>query len=148
MHASAWKKAFEQFFAGWTRSTGDRPEPFTVASDYERYVDGRNRLDGARAVLASRGITLPEGDPADPAGSATLHGVGNLENHLFLEALDEGGVEVFDDAVDYVREVRTNGLPRAVVSASANTARGGSRPRASTTSSTPCSMAAWQRPGI
>ena len=50
--------------------------PFDPARDYDEYIDGKQRFDGVRSFLASRGIELPEGHADDPqsetsAGSAT-----------------------------------------------------------------------------
>ena len=46
--------------------TMSRFVPFEIATDYQLYVDGKPRYDGVRSFLASRGITLPEGDTSDP----------------------------------------------------------------------------------
>ena len=123
VHAAAWKEMFDEFLRGWSTRTGAAFAPFDPAVDYLRYVDGKKRADGTRAFLASRGIQLPEGDPGDPPEAPTVHGLGNRKNTLVLEHLERDGVEVFDDAVRFVRAARDAGLRRAVVSASANTAQ-------------------------
>jgi beta-phosphoglucomutase family hydrolase len=122
VHAAAWKQMFDEFLLEWGRTTGSASTPFTTA-DYENYVDGMSRADGTRAFLASRGITLPEGTPTDPAGAPTVEGLSKRKNEILLNLLATRGVDVFDDAVEYVRAVKAGGLPRAVVSASANTAQ-------------------------
>ena len=119
VHESAWKETFDRFLQS-REGTGFRPFD---AQDYERYVDGRSRADGTRAFLQSRNITLPEGSRNDPPEAETVQGLSNRKNQLLLQKLAEGGVEVFDDAVTYVRAVADAGYPRAVVSASANTAQ-------------------------
>src|SRR6266498_238503 len=43
--------------------------------DYRRYVDGRSRDDGVRAVLSARYLALPQGAPDDPPRRRTLHGL-------------------------------------------------------------------------
>src|SRR4029453_19337777 len=95
-------------------AAGEEPRPFTP-EDYDRYVDGRPRLDGTRGFLASRGIGLPEGDPDDPPGAATIHGLSTRKNDLVLAKL-EANVEVFEGSVRYVRAARRAGLSTAVVS--------------------------------
>jgi len=107
---------FDQFLAEY----GNGQQPFDVDTDYVRYVDGRKRLDGTRAFLASRGITLPEGTPSDTAADHTVLGLSNAKNTLVLALIDAEGVEVFDDAVRYLNAVRDAGLARAVVTSSAN----------------------------
>ena len=87
--------------------------------DYARYVDGRPRLDGTRAFLASRGIGLPEGDPTDEPGAPTVHGLSTRKNDLVLKELADH-VAVYDGSVRYVHAARAAGLATAVVSSSAN----------------------------
>lgn len=123
VHAGAWKQMFDDFLAQWTRMGHSPEQPFDEHDDYDRYVDGRSRLDGTRQFLASRGIALPEGDPADPPTALTIHGLSNRKNQLVLEFLSKGRVEVFTGSVRYVEMARELGVRRAVVSASANTAQ-------------------------
>ena len=118
LHAAAWKQMFDQFLAA---HDGAGYRPFDATADYDLYVDGRARADGTRAFLESRGIHLPEGAPDDAPGEETITGLSNRKNQLVLEAMRTDGVEVFDDAVRYVRAVAQAGYARAVVSASANT---------------------------
>jgi beta-phosphoglucomutase family hydrolase len=115
VHAAAWKEMFDEFLRG----RGERP--FDQVLDYDEYVDGRPRLDGVRAFLASRGIELPEGDPGDPPGEETVAGLGNRKNEIVLCMFREQGVEPYPGSVRYVQAVREAGLARAVVSSSANT---------------------------
>jgi HAD superfamily hydrolase (TIGR01509 family) len=122
VHEAAWKKMFNEFLGEWGRRAASPTAPFTDA-DYERFVDGRSRADGTRAFLASRGITLPEGTPGDPPGADTVEGLSNRKNEILLDVLATRGVDVFGDAVEYVRAVKAAGLLRAVVSASANAAQ-------------------------
>ena len=121
VHAAAWKQMFDEFLRAHAEQTGTPYRPFDAHVDYASYVDGKPRLDGTRDFLASRGIELPEGEDADPPGSATVHGLSNRKNDLVLAKIREDGVEVYDDAVNYVRRVRDAGLRTAVVSSSANT---------------------------
>ncbi len=93
--------------------------PFTE-TDYDRFVDGRPRLDGTRGFLASRGITLPDGDESDPEDAPTVWGLSNRKNSLVLAKLAEGKVQVYDQSVVFVHAVREAGYRSAVVSSSAN----------------------------
>jgi beta-phosphoglucomutase family hydrolase len=120
VHAAAWKQAFDEFLAA---HDGPGFTPFDAEADYDRYVDGRARLDGTRQFLASRHIEVPDGSGDDPAGQPTVHGISNRKNALVLERLQHDGVDVFEDGIRYVRAVARAGYKRAVVSASANTAQ-------------------------
>jgi len=120
VHAAAWKEMFDEFLRRRAEETGEPFVPFDIHADYDRYVDGKKRADGVRSFLASRGIELPEGGPDDPPSAPTVHGLGNRKNGLVLAKL-AGGVEVYPGSVRYVEALRDAGLPRAVVSSSANT---------------------------
>jgi beta-phosphoglucomutase family hydrolase len=123
VHAAAWKQMFDEFLSARAADTGTPFVPFDAHDDYDSYVDGKARADGVRAFLASRGITLPEGDDDDSPDAQTVHGLGNRKNALVLERFARDGVEVYEGSVAYVKAVRDAGLRRAVVSASANTAQ-------------------------
>ncbi|HEX5750940.1 MAG TPA: beta-phosphoglucomutase family hydrolase [Archangium sp.] len=117
VHAEAWTRLFDAYLASHAR-----PGPFQpfTPEDYQRYVDGRPRLDGIRCFLGSRGLTLPEGSPEDGPETETVRGLGKRKNGYFLEALAQRGVEVFEGAVGLLERLRAAGFRTAVVSASRN----------------------------
>ncbi|MEV7966929.1 beta-phosphoglucomutase family hydrolase [Sphaerisporangium sp. NPDC088356] len=123
VHAAAWKSTFDEFLRGRAERTREPFVPFDATTDYDRYVDGKERSDGTKSFLASRGITLPEGSPDDQADALTVYGLGNRKNALVQAIMDRDGVEVYPGSVRYVKAVRDAGLRRAVVSSSANTAK-------------------------
>jgi beta-phosphoglucomutase family hydrolase len=118
VHAAAWTEMFDEFLRARVPAPGEDLSPFTP-SDYDRYVDGRPRLDGTRAFLESRGIHLPEGDAGDPAGAPTVTGLGTRKNDLVLARLAVS-VAVYEGSVRYVDAARAADLGTAVVSSSAN----------------------------
>jgi beta-phosphoglucomutase family hydrolase len=118
VHAAAWREIFDEFLRARVPAPGEDLSPFTP-SDYDRYVDGRPRLDGTRAFLESRGIHLPEGDAGDPAGAPTVTGLGTRKNDLVLARLAVA-VAVYEGSVRYVDAARAADLGTAVVSSSAN----------------------------
>jgi beta-phosphoglucomutase family hydrolase len=120
VHDAAWTEMFDAYLRGRAERTGEAFVPFDPVADYDEYVDGRPRYDGVRAFLASRHVELPEGDPGDPPGADTVHGLGNRKNELVLRLIHERGVEAYPGSVRYVRAVRGAGLRTAVVSSSAN----------------------------
>lgn len=120
VHAAAWKEMFDSYLRRRAEQTGERFVPFDPVADYDAYVDGRARADGARTFLRSRGIVLPEGTPDDPAGAETVSGLAGEKNRLVLRRIAEGGVAAFPGSVSYLQAVRAAGRPTAVVSASAN----------------------------
>lgn len=120
VHAAAWKQMFDEFLRSYAEQTHTSFVPFTN-DDYDKYVDGKPRLDGTRDFLSSRGIELPEGSESDPPGSQTVHGLSNRKNDLVTERIRTDGVETYEGSIEYVRRVRGGGLKTAVVSSSANT---------------------------
>ncbi len=120
VHAAAWKEMFDDFLRERAQQTGGPNAAFDPVTDYDEYVDGKPRADGTRSFLASRGIELPEGQPDDPPDALTVHGLGNRKNEIVLRRIREDGVEAYPGSVRYVQAVRAAGLPRAVVSSSAN----------------------------
>ncbi len=120
VHAAAWKEMFDSFLRARAESRGEPFVPFDAHDDYDEYVDGKQRLDGVRSFLTSRGITLPEGTPDDPPEAETVAGLGNRKNELVLAMIRREGVEAYEGSVNYVRALREAGIRRAVVSSSAN----------------------------
>jgi len=120
VHAAAWQDMFDTFLRAEADRTDGAFVPFDPLGDYDRYVDGRPRLDGTRTFLRSRGIDLPEGTPQDPPGSRTVYGLSAAKNDTVLRMIREQGVQPYPGSVAYLHRLRALGLPRAVVSSSAN----------------------------
>jgi beta-phosphoglucomutase family hydrolase len=121
VHAAAWKEMFDEFLRARAESTKTEFVPFDAHHEYDAYVDGKPRQDGTRSFLESRGIELPEGKPDDPPGTPTIYGLSNRKNDLVLAKLAQGGVQVYEGTVTYIRSVREKGISTAIVSSSANT---------------------------
>ena len=121
VHAGAWKEMFDSYLREHSAATGEPLVPFDIETDYVQYVDGKQRADGTRSFLQSRGIDLPEGGPDDDPSSTTVNGLGNRKNDAVHRRIREDGVEVYDGSVRYLHAARAAGLRIAVVSSSANT---------------------------
>ena len=118
VHAGAWKALFDEYLQRRATELGLPFEPFEIATDYVRHVDGRRRRDGVAAFLASRGIDLPAGEPDDDPEALTQAGLANRKDGYFQAALAGSGVEAFDDAVALARWLEGRPTGVAVVSAS------------------------------
>ena len=114
IHMRAWAALFDEVLAAH-----GAPDPYTD-DDYFRYVDGRPRYDGVQAVLASRGIDLPWGDPGDPPGTDTVCGLGNRKNAVFSATLEREGIAPYPGSLALVDRLGARGVPAAVVSSSKN----------------------------
>ena len=122
VHASAWKKLFDEFLEQRATQIGEPFVPFDIATDYPRYVDGKPRYDGVTAFLESRGIELPMGAPEDGPDVQSVCALGNLKDRYFLQHLEQHGVAAFEAAIALVGKLRSLEFKTAVVSSSNNCA--------------------------
>lgn len=113
VHMHAWARLFAPFL----EQRG--AEPYRDA-DYYAHIDGKPRYDGVRSLLASRGITLPEGEVTDAASDETVHGLGNRKNDAFNQTLAEEGVRPYPASVALLDAIERAGGEVAVVSSSKN----------------------------
>jgi beta-phosphoglucomutase family hydrolase len=124
IHASAWKRMFDDYLRELSLRAGDprepRYRPFEIDTDYKRYVDGKPRYEGVKSFLQSRAIELPFGDPADAPGDRTVCALGNRKDALVKKAIEDGEVEPFEGSVRWVKQLRDAGFRLGVVSSSKN----------------------------
>ena len=111
VHARAWKELFDGYLRERAQRNGEPFEEFALPRDYDKYVDGKPRLDGVRSFLASRGIEEPD---------ETVQALGTRKNELVLRLIHDQGVEAYAGSVRFVEAAREQGLRRAVVSSSTN----------------------------
>ncbi len=109
VHAAAWKTAFDSYLAEHPPPAPEQRRPFDVREDYLRHVDGRSRLDGAAAFLASRGLHPPP---------ETVRTVAEAKEELFSARLREQGMDAYPGTVRLVRALRRAGIRCAAASAS------------------------------
>jgi beta-phosphoglucomutase family hydrolase len=109
LHAAAWKRMFDDYLRASPAAAGQPFIAFDPVHDYATYVDGKLRLDGARAFLAARGIHLPE---------QQVRALAERKDAIMLELLRRERVETFAGSVRYVHAARDGGLRTAVVSSS------------------------------
>lgn len=100
-HAKAWKQVFDSHGI-----------PFDEVRDYDAYVDGKPREDGARSVLEARHV---------PATDALVEQIASEKDRLFLELIHTEGVETYTSSVAYIEAARRQALKVAVVSSSKHT---------------------------
>lgn len=114
VHMRAWSVMFNEYLAGLADQ-----QPYTD-EDYFAHVDGRPRYEGVATFLASRGIELPYGDPADPPSDTTVCGLGNSKNDAFGRVLRDEGVTPYPGSLALLEALRSAGTPMAIVSSSRN----------------------------
>ena len=120
IHAEAWRQTFDELYYRRIDREGSSFVPFSVSADYP-HIHGRSRIDGVRYFLASRGLTLSEGERDDPPGTESVHGLANRKKEILLRQLREGDVRAYEGARLYLELAHDAGLRCAVVSGSTTT---------------------------
>lgn len=115
VHMRAWRSLFTDYLT----LRGETGRPYDE-HDYFDLIDGKPRDDGVRDFLASRQITVPEGEPSDPPEADTVCGLGNRKNAFFAAALARDGVEPYAGSVALLDHLVRTGTKVAVVSSSRN----------------------------
>lgn len=114
VHMAAWRTMFEELFAQW------RVEPPYTQADYYEHLDGTKRYDGVAALLRSRDIEVPWGEPEDPPIANTVCGIGNRKNEVFARLLRSQGITPYPGSIRLLDRLQHAGVPVAVVSSSKN----------------------------
>lgn len=114
-HFKAWRKTFEEFL-----QKKNKAAEFSYKEDYLPYVDGKPRYQGVKSFLESRDIDLPFGSPKDEAGHNTICAVGNRKNILFRQVIAEEGVDTFPTTIQFIKELKKQGIKVGVASSSKN----------------------------
>ncbi len=120
VHATAWKRLFDEYLTARAARERTAFEPFDVDRDYRRHADGKPRYAGVRSFLESRGISLPFDPPEGAPATETIRALGDRKNRYFLRLLEERGVETYPSSVALLREARSRGARTAVVTSSKN----------------------------
>jgi HAD superfamily hydrolase (TIGR01509 family) len=119
-HAGAWAEIFDSFLLARGERVDHPYRPFDRTADYYEHIHGKPRLEGTRSFLESRGISLPEGEPGDAPGTATVRGLANAKAAALLRRLEADPLEAYAGSRQYLEIARAAHVRRAVVSASAN----------------------------
>ncbi|WP_169581340.1 MULTISPECIES: HAD-IA family hydrolase [Microbacterium] len=114
VHMHAWETMFTELFRAW----GITP-PYTER-DYFDHLDGKKRYDGVAALLRSRDVEVPWGDPSDPVTADTVCGIGNRKNVVFEKVLRDEGIAPYPGSLALLDDLADAGTTVAVVSSSKN----------------------------
>lgn len=112
LHRQAWQSLFDQVLPDRVEAYGDQ--------DYYQYVEDRPHHESVKAVLSSRGLQWPWGEPADLMEDHTICGLGNGKDEIFNILLENQGMEPYRDAVTVLRHLLAARTKMAVVSYSCN----------------------------
>lgn len=104
LHMQAWSTMFNRYLAA------NGQAPYSQA-DYFAYVDGKPRYEGVRAMLASRGMQLPE---------AEIITLGDQKNDDFNQLLATQGITPYPGTMRLLNQLRASSMMMCVVSSSRN----------------------------
>lgn len=119
-HAESWRRLFDGYLQGRQKRFGEPFVPFDMEHDYLDFVDGKPRYEGVRSFLASRRIEIPYGDPGDAPGKETVCGLGNQKNLFFQKWVAEHGVEVYPGSLQWIHQLKSQGISVAMATSSKN----------------------------
>lgn len=109
----AWAHLFTAVFA-------ERGVRAYAEQDYFDHLDGKPRYEGVAAILASRGIVLPWGDPGDVPDTPTVCGLGNRKDAVFNDTLAGEGIQAYAGSLRLLDFLDSRGIGKAIVSSSKN----------------------------
>jgi HAD superfamily hydrolase (TIGR01509 family) len=119
LHRQAWRETFTAYFEAETARTGSPIAVFTD-EDYEHLVDGRLRVDGARAVLEDRGLL--GWDRARSSLDADAEAVAAKKDKRYQQLLDTEGPHPYPSSLELLATLRAARFRVAVVTGSLHAA--------------------------
>ncbi|MEJ2886978.1 HAD family hydrolase [Actinomycetospora aeridis] len=113
-HEEAWRESLRELMEGpWADIVGETsysPEKFTPALYHER-MSGKPRKAGATAALEYFGV---------PDIDRRVQEYGEYKQEMIIRLISEGRFSAYDDAVQFVVDVKQSGIPIAAASSSKN----------------------------
>ena len=110
LHFECWKITFDDYLLTLSKMHKILYISFSQ-DDYLKYVDGVSRSVGIKNFLASRGIKI---------SSEVIFKISNRKTKLFLQKIKQEGVTVFNDTIQLIKQLKSNHIKIAAVSASKN----------------------------
>ena len=111
-HAAAWSAVLDSVLLHHADEAGHEYLGFDPDVDYRAFFDGKQRLEGIHAFLASRGIRLD---------TSAVQGLAGRKAEALERVLSRRGITALEGARRYLEAVGHAGLPRGVVSCSQRT---------------------------
>ncbi|HKZ72902.1 MAG TPA: HAD-IA family hydrolase [Steroidobacteraceae bacterium] len=118
LHAAAWQELFDAYLSERLKRGEPGFRPFDIKTDYFACIDGKPRYEGVRSFLTARGITLPEGDPADCPDENTICGLGKRKDEMFERRLRASGAAIYSSTVALIKQLRSAGVRIGLVTSS------------------------------
>ncbi|MEY9774903.1 HAD family hydrolase [Arthrobacter sp. MW3 TE3886] len=121
LRAAAWKQLVDELMKDPRLPAGARRGSLTD-DEFARCIEGRTLEDGVAGFLASRGVAIPRGSPADSPAGWTAFGLARRQNKIF-EALSAGRpVPVFPGTAALLERLRAGRIPVVLATSGLNDA--------------------------
>ena len=108
-HEEAWRIAAETYGA----------KGFT-SDFYQKYVSGKPRLEGGRAILELLGVYKALGVNTEKEKEKLLIEFTNYKNKVFRELIERGVYKVNWDTIEFIKGSKKHGIVQVLASASRN----------------------------
>src|SRR5450830_42870 len=108
--SAAWSQLLAEVLRNPRVPAATRRDPPTRA-DFAAYLDGRVPAEGVAAFLASRGVPLPAGTPADGPGEWTAAGLGKRQDELFGDLLRTDPPRAYPGTEALLERLRAGRVP-------------------------------------
>lgn len=119
-HFKAWKRTFDEYLSQKQNLKEEESYRSFSKHDYLTYVDGKPRYEGVMSFLDSRGMELPYGQSSENPSHNTVCGLGNKKNQVFRELVEQQGVKIYSTSIDFIKQLKANGIKTAIASSSKN----------------------------
>jgi trehalose/maltose hydrolase-like predicted phosphorylase/beta-phosphoglucomutase-like phosphatase (HAD superfamily) len=119
LRAAAWRRLVDEVFRDRQLPPRARRDPLTDA-EYSGFFEGKAPADGISAFLASRGVPLPAGSPADGPDDWTAFGLGKRQDELFGQLLRRQPPRAFPGTVALLERLRAGRIPVLLATSAPN----------------------------
>ena len=114
LYYKAWEHTIQPFLDSREQDFQERHRQFN-RSDYSEHIDAQSSLTGLESFLASRAKYSPQGILISADDKKDLIAT---KNRIFASLLETATLDVYNEAIDQIKELRSNGVKVAVSSAS------------------------------
>ena len=120
-HFEAWRRVLDPFLE---QHEGSNYKPFNhdtyLAYLQHHPLQQNKRHLGLQKLLAKRGIDIPVGVSSEPPGPQSMCGLISQKLEMFREIVQKKGVSVNTEVIQFISDLRRNGISVGCISSSKN----------------------------
>jgi trehalose 6-phosphate phosphatase len=111
---NAWDRIFNDLLKNTNASQSFNDE------DYYTFIEGKPKFERVQNFLSAQNISLPFGSQSDPADIDTICSLEKRKSKLFSQLLNTNELQVYEKALQKIKQWKKNGLKTAIVSSDEN----------------------------